>query len=463
MADTVSTSTSKANAKRSSLTSSSGLFGELFLSEAVRAATSDRAWVQAMLDFEAALAAAEAEAGLIPSHAAEAIAAACQAGRFDAAALGREGKATANPAAPLVSALTDAVEGDAAGYVHWGATSQDVMDTAAMLVARRALKVIDEELAAVAAACAVLADEHRETLMVARTLMQQALPTSFGFKVAGWLSAVVAARARLTAIPLTVELGGAAGTLASLGSEGTRVLAALADGLGLEEPLLPWHTARGGIAELGAALALAAGALGKVALDVKLLAQTEVGEVAESGGEGRGASSTLPHKRNPVGSALALACAGRVRGEASILLEAMVQEHERAAGAWQAEWPALSDALAYAGGAAAAMREVLEGLDVRPQRMRQNLDSTGGLVMTEAVSMAVADRIGRGEARRLVGDAVHRAAESGRSLREEIGEDPLLGDLLSTAEIDAVLDPARYLGSAEAFVDRALAAWKEHG
>ncbi len=438
----------------------SDLFGELFLPEDLRAATSDRAWVQAMLDFEAALAEAEAKTGVIPAEVAAAIAASCRADRFDAAALGREGRAAGNPAAPLVKALTEAVEGDGAGYVHWGATSQDVMDTAAMLVAQRALLVIEEELAGMAEACARLADQHRGTVMVARTLLQQALPTSFGFKSAGWLVAVVEARARLRSIPLAVELGGAAGTLASLGPQGTAVLATLAESLGLEEPVLPWHTARSGVAELGSSLALAAGAIGKVALDVKLLSQTEVGEVAEPSGEGRGGSSTLPHKRNPVGSALALASAHRVRGEASILVEAMTQEHERAAGAWQAEWQALSNALAYTGAAAASMREVLEGLEVRPERMRQNLEMTGGLVMTEAVSMAIADRVGRAEAKRLVADAVSRASESGRSLRDELSADSQLE--LSSAEIDAALDPEGYLGSADAFVDRALEAWREH-
>jgi len=438
----------------------SDLFAGMFVPEDVRAATSGRAWVQAMLDFEAALAAAEAQAGIIPKEAAAAIEAACRADNFDPATLGREGRSTANPAAPLVSALTEAVEGDAAGYVHWGATSQDVMDTASMLVAHRTLAIVDGELDRVAAACAGLAEEHRATVMVARTLLQQALPTTFGLKAAGWLATVVEARERLAAIPLAAELGGAAGTLASLGPQGLRVLELLAEQLGLEEPLLPWHTARGSVAELGAALALAAGALGKIALDVKLLAQTEVAEVAEPAGEGRGASSTLPQKRNPVGSALAIACAHQVRGNASVLLDAMAQEHERAAGAWQAEWPALSDALAYTGGAAAAMGEVLGGLDVRPERMRENLESTGGLVLAEAVSMETAERTGRSEAHRIVAAAARRAAESGRPLREELVDDAEVTEQLSTEEIDAALDPGNYLGSADAFIDRALNAWK---
>jgi 3-carboxy-cis,cis-muconate cycloisomerase len=436
---------------------SEDLFGQLFVPEQIRAATSGSAWVAAMLEFEAALAEAEAEAGVIPGEAAAAIAAAAGASGFDPGELGRAGREAANPAAPLVSALTDAVEGDAAGYVHWGATSQDALDTAAMLVARRSLALIDAELGAAAEACAELAERHRETPMVARTLLQQALPTTFGLKAAGWLVAVVEARGRLAAISLPVELGGAAGTLASLGEAGTQVLGLLADRLELAEPVLSWHTARATVAEIGAALALAAGALEKIALDVKLLAQTEVGELTE--GE-VGGSSTLPHKRNPAGSALAIACARRVRGEASILLAAMAQEQERAAGAWQAEWPALSDALAYCGGAAAALRRVVAELQVDGERMKRNLDSTRGLVLAESVSMALGREVGRSAAKQLVGAAAQRALEAQRDLREELLEDPKVTDHLSPEQIDAALDPASYLGSAPDFVDRALAAWR---
>ena len=385
------------------------MFEELFVPDSVREAVSDGAWLAAMLDFEAQLAAAEAELGVIPPEAAAAIAEACDPDRFDPAKLGHEGRATGNPAAPLVRALREAVGGDAAGHVHWGATSQDVMDTAAMLVARRARAAVDQELDAVAAACARLADEHRGTLMAARTLLQQALPTTFGFKAAGWLMALLDARERLAALRLSVELGGAAGTLAVLGDQGVRVLALLARRLELEEPVVPWHSSRARVAELGAALAVTAGSLEKIARDVQLLAQTEVGEVAEPAGGGRGGSSTLPHKRNPVGSALAVACAHRVRGEASILLAAMAQEHERAAGAWQAEWEALSRAFAYTGGGGGALREALEGLEVRPERMRQNIDPA---VMAEAESKGLS------------------------------------------------VEPAEYLGSAEAFVDRALERYR---
>jgi 3-carboxy-cis,cis-muconate cycloisomerase len=441
---------------------SSDLFGTLFLPDAVRATVADRAWIAAMLEFEAALAAAEARAGVIPHEAAAAIAAACDAKRFEPEALGREARAAGNPAVPLVRALTEAVEGDAARFVHWGATSQDVMDTAAMLVAGRALAVIGEELDGVAAACVRQADEHRNTVMPGRTLLQQALPTTFGLKAAGWLCAVDDARRRLAAVPLAVELGGAAGTLASLAPQGIRVLGHLAEELGLEEPLVPWHTSRARVAELGAALALAAGALEKIARDVTLLAQTEVAEVAEPAGEGRGGSSTLPHKRNPVGSVLAIASARRVYGEASILLGAMAQEHERAAGSWHAEWEALGGALAYTGGAAAAVREVLEGLEVRPERMRENLEMTGGLVLAESVSMALRERIGRSEAHHLVEAASRRALEAGTPFREELLDDEAIRSELSQEEIDRALDFDGYASEAAALVERALRRYREH-
>jgi 3-carboxy-cis,cis-muconate cycloisomerase len=440
---------------------SSDLFGTLFVPDAIREAVSDRAWIAAMLEFEAALAAAEARAGVIPDEAAAAVAAACQAERFDAEALGRAARAPGNPAAPLVRALTDAVEGDAARFVHWGATSQDVMDTAATLVARRALALIADEMDAVAAACARLADEHKGTPMAGRTLLQQALPTTFGLKAAGWLVAVLDGQRRLATVPLAVELGGAAGTLASLGGAGLRVLGLLAERLDLEEPAVPWHTARARVAELGAALALGAGALEKVAHDVTLMAQTEVAEVVEPAEDGRGGSSTLPHKRNPVGSVLAIACARRVRGEASILLAAMAQEHERAAGAWHAEWQALAGALAYTGGAAAAVREVLDGLEVRPERMRENLELTGGLVLAESVSVALGERIGRSAAHEIVEAASRRAAAGRRPFREELLDDEAIRSRLSRDDLDRALDVDGYAGEAAELVERALRRYRD--
>jgi 3-carboxy-cis,cis-muconate cycloisomerase len=357
---------------------SRGLFTSLFVPEAVQDAASDGAWLQAMLDVEAALAAAEAEVGVVPGGAADAIAACCDGSRFDPGALGVAGRDAGNPVVPLVHGLREAVGGEAAGWVHFGATSQDVLDSAAMLVARRALVPVLAELDAVVAACARLAREHRETPMAGRTLLQQALPVTFGLKAAGWLVGVADARASLRAAPLAAQLGGPAGTLASLGDRGPAVLAAFAARLELAEPPLPWHGSRGRVAGLGAALAVAAGAVEKIALDVVLLAQTEVGEVSEAGGGGRGGSSSMPHKRNPVGAVRARAAARAVRAAAGVLLEAMGGEHERAAGAWHSEWTALSDALAGTGGAAWAVHESLAGLTVHPDRMRANLPEIPG-------------------------------------------------------------------------------------
>jgi 3-carboxy-cis,cis-muconate cycloisomerase len=430
------------------------LLGPIFMPDAVREAVSDRAWLQAMLDFEAALARAEARAGVIPDEAALAIAGACRADLFDAEEIGRAGRGPGNPAAPLASALRERLDDDAARWVHWGATSQDVLDTAAMLVSGRVLDLVTADLDGVAAACARLADEHRATPMAGRTLLQQAVPTTFGLKAAGWLVSVIEARDGLAAIRrdrLAVELGGAAGTLSALGDEGPAVLALLAEELGLAEPAVPWHTARARLAELGAALGVTVGALSKIALDVILMAQTEVGEAAEATG---GGSSAMPHKQNPVAATLVRACAPRVQAQAGVLLGAMAAEHERAAGAWHAEWDALADALALTGGAAARAREIVEGLRVDLERMRANLDATGGLVMAEHVKVVLAQKVGAPEAARLVEAAARRAREEGRTLGETLADDP--GVELSGEEIERALAPEGYLGAADAFVQRAL-------
>jgi 3-carboxy-cis,cis-muconate cycloisomerase len=447
--------------------SSEDLFGPIFVPDKFREAVSGGAWLEAMLKAEAALARAEARVGLIPAEAAEAIAGCCEADRFDPEEIGRGGRAAGNPAVPLARALTEAVaevSEDAAGYVHKGATSQDIVDTAAMLVVRRALDLILIDFDGIAAACAPLADTHRTTVMAGRTLLQQALPTTFGLKAAGWLVSVLEVRRRLLSVrkrELAVQLGGAAGTLASLGDSGVSVLGEFARELGLAEPLVPWHTDRFRVAEIGGALALIAGVLGKMALDVILMAQTEVGEVAEPAGEGRGGSSTLPHKRNPILSVTAAANARRVRYLSQTLSSAMAQEHERAAGAWHSEWEALSDALALSGGAVAAMREVMQGLQVYPERMHENLKATHGLLLAEHVTTIAADRLGRLEAHELVKAASHRTLDTGRSLREELLDEPALREVLSPEEIDAALDPAGYLGSADAFVDRALEFYRK--
>ena len=444
------------------------LFRPIFVPDAFREAVGGRAWLAAMLRAEGALAVAEARAGLIPREAAQAIASCCDASLFDPGQIGRDARAAGNPVPALVEALTAAVRGvseEAARHVHRGATSQDVTDTAAMLVAGGALDLILAEVDGVASACAALADGHRATVMAGRTLLQQALPVTFGLKAAGWLVAVLGARGRLVEVRaggLAAQLGGAAGTLASLGEGGLPVLGEFARELGLAEPVVPWHTDRTRIGGLAGALSILAGVLEKICGDVVLMAQTEVGEVAEPAAPSRGSSSTLPHKRNPVLSVTAAASCRRVRDLAGTLHASMAQEHERAAGAWHAEWQALSEALALSGGAASAVREVAEGLEVRPGRMRENLGATDGLLLAESAAAAAARRgLGRREAHELVRAASQRALGNGSALREEILAEPALAGALSPEEIDAALDPRNYLGSSASFVDRALELYRK--
>jgi 3-carboxy-cis,cis-muconate cycloisomerase len=435
-------------------------FAALFVPSAMRETVSDRSWVAAMLAAEAALAAAEEKAGVVPSGTAASIGAACEVARFDVPALIEQGRAVGNPVEPLVRALREQVDGEPARFVHWGATSQDVLDTAAMIVAREALGLIRRDLDGVANACAELATAHRSTPMAARTLLQQAVPTTFGLKAAGWLVGVLDARAALEQARdgLAVELGGAGGTLAALGERGLDVLRLYAEELELQEPILPWHTSRFRVAALGAALDGVAGAIGKIALDVVLLAQTEVGEVREPAG---GGSSTMPQKRNPVGSVLAIACARGVHGHAGVLSGALAQEHERAAGAWHTEWEALSSTLALTGGAAAALREVLDGLEVDAGRMRQNLVLTGGLLMAERISFVLSERLGRSEAHALLARLSAAAEQTGSSFRDLLSADEQAS--LSADDVDELLDPVTYLGAAEPLVDRALARYAAEG
>jgi len=371
------------------------LFGPTFTTPEMAAAVSEQAWLHAMLEFETALARAEARAGLIPQSAAEAISSACAAGGLDITGIGRQAPATGTPVVPMLEALRARLPEPAREHLHLGATSQDVLDTALMLVARQGLELLAADLAGVAAAAAGLARRHRATTMPARTLLQQALPTTFGLKAAGWLVAVLEAADGLDAYRrtrLAVQLGGPAGTLSALGDQGLAVRRELAAEFDLPEPLLPWHTARARLAELGAALAVAAGAVAKIALDVVLLAQTEVGEVTEPEAPGRGGSSALPHKRNPALSVAALACARGVQAQAGLLLGTMVQAHERAAGEWQAEWPAVSEAFRLTAGAVARTREVLEGLEVHADRMQANLRVEGSIGSAAAlIDLALAD------------------------------------------------------------------------
>ncbi|HXX48800.1 MAG TPA: 3-carboxy-cis,cis-muconate cycloisomerase [Myxococcota bacterium] len=440
-----------------------GLFAPLFETPALREAFSAGAWLQSLLDFEAALARVQARAGRIPNAAADAIAAHCRAERFDAGALAAAAVADGNPLIPLVRALVAALPREHGGWVHFGATSQDALDTALMLRARRGLEAVCAEVDGVLDACAALAAAHRTTPMAARTLLQQALPTTFGLKAAGWLSALADARARLGELAhtgLALQLAGAAGTLAALEPGGLELAHALARELDLADPLLPWHAARGRVAELACALGVAAGALGKIAVDVALLAQTEVGELREGAGAGRGGSSTLPQKRNPVGAVGALACAKRVPALVATLLAAMTQEHERAAGGWQAEWETLPQIFQLTGAAAARLAGALRGAEVDAARMRANLDATRGAIAAERVALALAPRLGRREAQERVEAACRRALERGTAVREELGADAAIAAELDRARLDALLDPTGYLGAAAELVDRALARFR---
>jgi 3-carboxy-cis,cis-muconate cycloisomerase len=380
--------------------SDGGLFDAVLARGGAREAVADEAWLQALLDVEAALARASAEVGVIPVEHADAIAAACRAQLFDVATIGAEAANVGNPAEPLVRALRAQVGGAAALDVHRGATSQDIVDSAAMLVTRRALEPVLGDLHGAADAAARLVAEHRDTMIVGRTLMQQAVPTTFGLKAAGWLVALDESIERLREVRLAAQLGGAAGTLADAGLE---VLGRFARELGLDEPVIPWHTDRTRIAELAGALGEACGATAKVAGDVVLLAQTEVGEVRE-GVEGRGGSSSMPHKRTPVAAISARAAARQAPGLVATLLASMEHEHERAAGAWHAEWPALRALLRFTGSAAAWLRDCLENLEVDAERMRSNLgnpDATAGPCAAELVDRALRahGRRGGGESR----------------------------------------------------------------
>jgi 3-carboxy-cis,cis-muconate cycloisomerase len=441
---------------------SEGLFTDLFARGGVAARVDDRAWLQAMLDFEAALAHGLAAAGLASAEVAEAIGSKCEAHLYDPAEIGRGAGDKGTPVPGLVRALVSQLPADAAAQVHRGATSQDVLDTAAMVVAKRALEPLLADMAAAADACAGLAERHRSTPAVGRTLLQQALPLTFGLKAAGWMIGLDDARAALGGVrerALALQLGGAVGTLASLGDKGLVVSAEVARRLDLPEPVLPWHTVRVRPALLAGALGAAAGILGKVARDVTLLAQTEVGEASEAGGDGRGGSSTMPHKRNPVAAVAATACAQRVPGLVATVLGGMAQqEQERAAGAWQAEWETLSELLRLTGSAAAWVRDSLESLEPDPERMRANLDLTDGLLMAESVATALTGELGRPAANELLEAASERAASEGRALRDVLLERPEVADGLGAEGLDAALAPEAYLGVAGELIDRALAA-----
>ncbi|MFD8676712.1 lyase family protein [Streptomyces seoulensis] len=454
-----------------------GLLSPVRAGVPVEEATGDPAWLQAMLDAEAALARAQARLGAVPASAAAVITEAADARRLDARALALAARETANPVVGLVRAFTAVVaaaDPAAAEYVHRGSTSQDILDTGTMLVAARALRLTVADLRATADELGRLAGEHRDTVMAGRTLALHAVPTTFGLKAAGWRSLVLDSADRLGRVldhGLPVALGGAAGTLAgyleyarldgATGADETggyldALTAAYADETGLARPVLPWHALRTPVADLGAALAHTAAALGKIAADVQVLARTEVGEVAEPAPAGRGASSAMPHKRNPVLATLIRSAALQVPVLSAGLTQCLTAEDERSAGAWHAEWTLLRESLRLTGGAAHTALDLARGLTVDPGRMRANLALTGGRIVSERVAAVLAPRLGKAEARRLLSEASGRAAGEGVPLGEVLAALPELADVLDGPELAELLDPAHYTGAAGALVDRAL-------
>ncbi len=436
------------------------LFGNLFSAPAMRAIFADEARVQRYLDVEAALARVEARLGLIPAAAADEISRHAVAANFDLAALGARVEAVGAPIAPLVDQLV-ARCGDGHGqYCHWGATTQDITDTATVLQMRDALALAGDDLGAIAAALAELARRYRDTPMAGRTNLQHATPITFGFKVAGWLDAIGRHQTRLAEMRprvLVGQFGGAVGTLAALGERGPEVATALMAELGLGAPAIAWHSHRDRIAEAGCFLGLVTGTLGKIATDVKLLMQTEVAEVFEPYAPGRGSSSTMPQKRNPVACDYILACAAMVRQQAAALLDAIVEDHERASGAWQIEWAALPAIFLFASGALAHTRAMVAGLEVDAARMRTNLELTGGQIMAEAVMMGLAPYLGREHAHRIVAARCREAIAGARPLLDVLAEDPEIARHLRRPALARLLDPRNYLGAAAALVDRVIA------
>jgi 3-carboxy-cis,cis-muconate cycloisomerase len=439
------------------------LFDAYFTTRDMREVFCDQGRVQAMLDFEAALSRAQARVGLIPSSAVAPIEAACSVGLYDFAALGEAIATAGNSAIPLVKALGKQIatqNAEAERYVHLGATSQDVMDSGLVLQLRRALELIESDLAQLGQVLASQARQYATTPLAGRTWLQHATPVTLGMKIAGWLGAVTRSRQRLAELKprvLVLQFGGASGTLAALGEQAMPIARALAEELKLTLPEQPWHTQRDRVVEFGAVLGLIAGSLGKLGRDVSLLMQTEAAEVFEPSAPGKGGSSTMPHKRNPVGAAVLIGAATRVPGLLSTLFSAMPQEHERSLGLWHAEWETLPEICCLVSGSLQQALLIAQGLEVDAGRMAHNLDLTQGLVLAEAVSIVLAQRVGRDTAHHLLERCCKRAVAEQRHLRAVLGDEPQVTAELSAAELDHLLDPAQYLGQAQTWVERAVA------
>ena len=444
------------------LRTSTQLFDAYFTADSMAEVFCDSGRLQGMLDFEAGLARAQARVGLIPQAAVAPIAQACLASLYDVDALGVAIATAGNSAIPLVKALGKLIAAQDAGaerYVHLGATSQDVMDTGLVLQLRRALALIEADLAQLAEILAAQAQRYAALPLAGRTWLQHATPVTLGMKIAGWLGAVTRSRQRLAELKprlLVLQFGGASGTLAALGEQAMPVAEALAAELQLNVPEQPWHTQRDRLVEFASALGLIAGSLGKLGRDISLLMQTEAAEVFEPSAPGKGGSSTMPHKRNPVGAAVLISAAIRVPGLVSTMFSAMPQEHERSLGLWHAEWETLPQICLLVSGALKQALLIGEGLEVDAERMAHNLDLTQGLVLAEAVSIVLAQKLGRETAHHLLEQCCKRAVAQGRHLRAVLADEPQVTAELSAAELDRLLDPAQYLGQAHTWVTRAV-------
>jgi 3-carboxy-cis,cis-muconate cycloisomerase len=434
------------------------LIESLATTPALAALFSDESVLQAMLQFETALARAEAQSGVIPSQAADAIMTAARSGNFDTAALADANFRAGTPAIPLVKILTEQVrkaDAEAARFVHWGATSQDVADTAMSILLKRAGPILIGDLERLEKSLADLSEQHKDSVMLGRTLLQAAPPVTFGLKAAGWLAAVRRGRKRLQKALLAaavLQFGGATGTLASLGDRGLLVSKALCAELGFgDSPAAPWHTQRDELATLICACGVLTGSLGKMARDISLLMQNEVGEAAEPEGEGRGGSSTMPNKRNPTACSLTLAAAHRVPGLVASFLSAMLQEHERGVGGWQAEWPIIAAVVQSTGVAIASMAEAADGLSVHTQKMRRNIENTNGAIFAERAMMLLGAKLGRDVSHKILEAAVRKSAEEGRKLSAVLAEIPEVTIHMDLAELKQLETPDQYLGSAEVF------------
>ncbi len=436
----------------------SSIFRDLFGTPAMRAVFSDEALAQKYVEVEVALAKAQAQVGVIPPAAAKQITEQAATRATDLGKLKTETDVVGYPIVGIVHQLA-AHAGDAGRYVHWGATTQDIMDTATVLQLRDALVIINADLAALHATLSALARRHRDTVMAGRTHLQHALPVTFGYKAAVWLSMIQRHRQRLDQLKprlLVVQFSGAAGTLASLGTQGLAVQAALAAELQLEQPSITWHAARDSMAEAVSFLGLVTGSLAKIATDIMLMMQTEVAEAFEPFVKGRGSSSTMPQKRNPISCELIVALAKAVRQHAGLMLDAMAADHECATGPWHLEWIAVPESFIATAGALHQARFMLDGLIVDPGRMRNNLDMTGGLIVAEAVMMALAPHTGRGPAHDIVYAACRDALEHGTSLMDQLRKRPDVTAHFDAAALTTLTDPANYLGCAPAMVDRVV-------